>query len=150
MQALGGDADRVEQRPSGLKAAASFSYPGECSGAGNDEDEGEGPARLSVALETTADEAALILSGKLVHDALVAFEIVLEQLALSALPSLRVDVRGLTAVDWRGLCSLTALGRWAQVQGIALRVEAGNLSACSDLGVVLSVALGGVSPSVRR
>ena len=42
-----------------------------------------GPAL--VVFETTAHEAALILSGKLDVDSLVAFEIVVEQLALTAL-----------------------------------------------------------------
>ena len=118
--------------------------------AGSGEDGGEGPARLSVALETTDSEAALTLSGKLVKDSLVAFEIVVEQLALTALPSVCVDVRDLTAVDWIGLCSLTAFGRWVKAEGMAIRVETDELSSCSDLGLVLSVALGEVRPRPYR
>jgi len=93
-------------------------------------------------LETTAHEAALTLSGRLDFGTLVAFEVAVEQLALMALPSLRVDVRALTDVDRTGLCSLRAFGRWARDRGMTLRVEPGGLSDSSALGLVLSRALG--------
>ena len=150
VKAVSGGAHRAERRWSGLEDAVSWPYPWGCSWAGSGEVGGEGPARLSVALKTTECEAALILSGKLVKDSLVAFEIVVEQFALTALPSVCVDVCDLTAVDWIGLCSLTAFGRWVQAQGMTIRVETGDLSSCSDLGLVLSVALGDLSPRVGR
>ncbi len=141
VEIVGGGADRVERQWAGLDEAAYYPYPSERSGVGTDEDESDGPVRLSVVLETTAHEAALILSGRLDVGSLVAFEVAVEQLALTALPSVRVDVRALTAVDRTGLRSLRAFGRWARDRGMTLRVEAGGLSGCSALGLVLGVAL---------
>jgi len=142
---VGGGADRVEQQSAGLEEAAYRPYPSERSGVGTDEDGSDGPARLSVVLETTAHEAALILSGRLDVGSLVAFEVAVEQLALTALPSVRVDVRALTAVDRTGLCSMRAFGRLARDRGMTLRVETGGLSGSSALGLVLGVALSEVS-----
>ncbi len=136
VEAAGSWADRA-----GLQEAAHDSDPPGRSGAGTDEDGSNGAVRLSVVLETTAHEAALILSGRLDVASLVAFEVAVEQLALTALPSVRVDVRALTAVDRTGLRSLRAFGRWARGRGMALRVETGGLSGCSAMGLVLGVAL---------
>ena len=141
MEFVGGGADRVEQQWAGLQEAAHDPYPSERSGVGTDEDGSDGLVRLSVVLETTAHEAALILSGRLDVGSLVAFEVAVEQLALTALPSVRVDVRALTSVDRAGLRSVRAFGRWAQGRGMTLRVETGSLSSCSALGLVLGVAL---------
>jgi len=141
MELVGGGADRVEQQSPGLKDAANYPYPSERSGVGTDEDGSDGAVRLSVVLETAAHEAALILSGRLDVGSLVAFEVAVEQLALTALPSVRIDVRALTAVDRTGLRSLRAFGRWARGRGMTLRVETGGLSGCSALGLVLGVAL---------
>ncbi len=145
VEPVGGGADRVEQQSAGLQEAAYYLYPSECSGVGTNEDGSDGLVRLSVVLETAAHEAALILSGRLDVGSLVAFEVAIEQLALAALPSVRVDVRALTAVDRTGLCSLRALGRWARAQGMTLKVETGGLSGSSALGLVLGVALSEVS-----
>lgn len=141
MEPVSSGADRAEQQSAGLQKAAQDPYPSERSGAGTDEDGSDGLVRLSVVLETAAHEAALILSGRLDTGSLVAFKIAVEQLALTTVPSVRVDVRALTTVDRTGLRSLRAFGRWARDRGMTLRVEAGGQLGCSALGLVLSVAL---------
>ena len=145
VEAAGRCADRVEQQSAGLQEAAHDPYPSERSGVGTDENGSDGLVRLSVVLETAAHEAALILSGRLDVGSLVAFEVAVEQLALTALPSVRIDVRTLTAVDRTGLRSLRAFGRWARGRGMTLRVETGGTSGCSALGLVLGVALSEMS-----
>ena len=140
VESVGSGTDRAGC--AGLEEAASCPCHSERSGAGTGEDGSDGQVRLSVVLETTAHEAALILSGRLDVGTLVAFEVAVEQLALMVLPSVRVDVRALTAVDRTGLCSLRAFGRWARDRGMTLRVEPGGLSGGSALGLVLSGALG--------
>ncbi len=127
--------------------AAQQSAPSGRPGAATDEDRTAGPARLSIVLETTAHEAALILSGRLEAGSLVAFEVAVEQLALAALASVCLDVRALTAVDRAGQCSLRAFGQWARDRGMTLRVEAGGPSGSSALDLVLDVALREVSPA---
>jgi ABC-type transporter Mla MlaB component len=144
VEAAGSCADRAERQKAGSDDAASCPHSAERSAAGTDENGSDGPARLSVVLETAAHEAALILSGRLDTGSLVAFEVAIEQLALTPLLSVRVDVRALTAVDRAGLCSLMAFGRWARDRGMTLRVETGGPSGSSALGLVLGVALGKV------
>ena len=139
--AAGSGADRAEQQSVGSHEAASCLSPFDHSGVVTG-DPGDRPVCLSVVLETTANEASLILSGRLDVGTLVAFEVAVEQLALMASPSVRVDVRGLTAVDRTGLCSLRTFGRWARDRGVTLRVEPGRVPGSSELGFVLSEALG--------